>query len=100
MTLFGLQHAIVPVVVLDDERGAEPLADALTQGGITCAEITFRTADTARSYLDHPAVFAIGASWMVSRTDIRGGRFDRITRASRAAVTALQLDEADAGVRA
>ena len=214
MTVSPLQRTIVPVVVLDDERTAEPLADALTQGGITCAEITFRTAaapsairgiaarpdflvgagtvitrdqvdaavdagarfivspgfgldvvtrarergvmvlpgvatpselhaavragltavkifpveqlgglafidalsatfpevrffpsggirrDTARSYLDHPAVFAIGASWMVSRIDIRGGRFDRITRASRAAVTALQLDEADAGVRA
>jgi 2-dehydro-3-deoxyphosphogluconate aldolase/(4S)-4-hydroxy-2-oxoglutarate aldolase len=214
MTLPTLQRAIVPVVVLDDERGAEPLADALTKGGISCAEITFRTAaapsairriaarpdflvgagtvitpgqvdaavdagarfivspgldldvvtrarqlgvpvlpgiatpselqaavragltavkvfpvdqlggvgfldalsapfpevrffpsggirpDNARSFLDHPAVFAIGASWMVSRTDVRSGRFDRITRASRAAATALELDEADAGVRA
>jgi 2-dehydro-3-deoxyphosphogluconate aldolase / (4S)-4-hydroxy-2-oxoglutarate aldolase len=214
MTVLGLQRAIVPVVVLDDERGAEPLADALTKGGITCAEITFRTAaapsairriaarpdflvgagtvittdqvdaavdagarfivspgldlelvararelgvtvlpgiatpselqaavraglsavkvfpveqlgglrfidalsapfpdvrffpsggirpDTARSFLDHPAVFAIGASWMVSRADIAGGRFDLIARASRAAVTALALDEADAGVLA
>jgi 2-dehydro-3-deoxyphosphogluconate aldolase/(4S)-4-hydroxy-2-oxoglutarate aldolase len=214
MTVSALQRAIVPVVVLDDERGAEPLADALMRGGITSAEITFRTPaapsairriaarpdflvgagtvitadqvdaavdagarfivspgldldvvtrarelgvtvlpgiatpselqaavraglaavkvfpveqlgglgfidalsapfpevqffpsggirpDTARSYLDHPAVFAIGASWMVGRADIRGGRFDLITRASRAAVTALELDEADAGVRA
>jgi 2-dehydro-3-deoxyphosphogluconate aldolase/(4S)-4-hydroxy-2-oxoglutarate aldolase len=214
MTLSMLQRAIVPVVVLDDERSAEPLADALTKGGITCAEITFRTAaapaairriaarpdflvgagtvittdqvdaavdagarfivspgldlevvararalgvtvlpgiatpselqaavraglsavkvfpveqlgglgfidalsapfpevqflpsggirpDTARTYLDHPAVFAIGASWMVSRADIAGGRFDLIARASRAAVTALALDEAGAGVLA
>jgi 2-dehydro-3-deoxyphosphogluconate aldolase / (4S)-4-hydroxy-2-oxoglutarate aldolase len=214
MTLLPLHHAIVPVVVLDDEHGAEPLAEALTKGGITCAEIAFRTAaapaairriaarpdflvgagtvitadqvaaavdagarfivspgldldvvtrarelgvtvlpgiatpselqaavhagltvvkvfpveqlgglafidalsapfpevrffpsggirpDTARSYLGHPAVFAIGASWMVSRADIAGGRFDRITRASRAAVTALQLDEANPGVHA
>jgi 2-dehydro-3-deoxyphosphogluconate aldolase/(4S)-4-hydroxy-2-oxoglutarate aldolase len=212
MTLSALERAIVPVVVLDDERGAEPLADALTKGGIRCAEITFRTAaapsairriaarpdflvgagtvittdqvdaavdagaqfivspgldlevvtrarelgvpvlpgiataselqaavraglsavkvfpveqlgglgfidalsapypevrffpsggirpDTARSYLDHPAVFAIGTSWMVGRADIAGGRFDLIARASRAAVTALQLDEAGAGV--
>jgi 2-keto-3-deoxy-6-phosphogluconate aldolase len=110
MTLFPLHHAIVPVVVFDDERGAEPLAEALTKGGITCAEIAFREVrffpsggirpDTARSYLGHPAVFAIGASWMVSRADIAGGRFDRITRASRAAVTALQLDEANPGVHA
>ena len=212
MTLSILKRAIVPVVVLDDERGAEPLADALTNGGITCAEITFRTAaapaairriaarpdflvgagtvittdqvdaavdagaqfivspgldlevvararelgvtvlpgiatpselqaavragltavkvfpveqlgglafidvlsapfpdvrffpsggirpNTARDYLDHPAVFAIGASGMVSRADIAGGRFDLIARASRAAVTALTLDEAGAGV--
>jgi 2-keto-3-deoxy-6-phosphogluconate aldolase len=93
MTVSPLPHAIVPVVVLDDDRGAEPLADALTKGGIRCAEITFRTA------VAPSAILAIGASWMVGRADIRGGRFDRITRASRAAVTALGLDEASAGVR-
>ena len=35
---------VVPVVVLSDENFAEPLADALTQGGLPLAEITFRTA--------------------------------------------------------
>jgi 2-dehydro-3-deoxyphosphogluconate aldolase/(4S)-4-hydroxy-2-oxoglutarate aldolase len=54
--------------------------------------------DTARSYLGHPAVIAIGASWMVSRADIAGGRFDLIARACRTAVTALALDRAGAGV--
>lgn len=34
---------IVPVVVLDDPSGANGLADALVAGGISCAEITFRT---------------------------------------------------------
>lgn len=34
---------IVPVVVLDDPSGANELADALVAGGISCAEITFRT---------------------------------------------------------
>ena len=210
----ALERAIVPVVVLDDARHAEPLADALAAGGITCAEITFRTSagpaairrianrpeflvgagtvttasqvdaavdagaefivspglgldvvtrahelevtvlpgiatpselqaavragltavklfpaeqlgglsmidalsapfpgvgffpsggirpDTARSYLDHPAVFAIGASWMVSRAHITDGRFDQITQASAAAVAAVRLDGADAVVRA
>jgi 2-dehydro-3-deoxyphosphogluconate aldolase/(4S)-4-hydroxy-2-oxoglutarate aldolase len=199
----AMQRAIVPVVVLDDEDQAEPLADALSAGGITCAEITFRTSagpagirriadrpgllvgagtvisadqvdaavdagarfivspgfgddvvtramelgvtvlpgvataselqaairagltavklfpveplgglaaidalsapfpgvrffpsggirpDTARRYLDHPAVFAIGASWMVRRADLAGGRFDLITRASRQAVAEI-----------
>lgn len=35
---------IVPVVVLDDAKDAEPLAKALCAGGLPCAEVTFRTA--------------------------------------------------------
>jgi len=34
---------IVPVVVLDDAKDAEPLAKALCDGGLPCAEVTFRT---------------------------------------------------------
>lgn len=34
---------IVPVVVLDDVKDAEPLARALCEGGLPCAEVTFRT---------------------------------------------------------
>ncbi len=34
---------IVPVVVLDDVKDAEPLAKALCEGGLPCAEVTFRT---------------------------------------------------------
>lgn len=37
------QTGIVPVVVLDDVRAAEPLGRALCEGGLPCAEITFRT---------------------------------------------------------
>ena len=35
--------AVVPVVVLDDPKDALPLAKALTEGGLPCAEVTFRT---------------------------------------------------------
>ena len=35
---------IVPVVVLDDAKDAKPLAKALIEGGLPCAEVTFRTA--------------------------------------------------------
>ena len=35
---------IVPVVVLDDAKDAAPLAQALCEGGLPCAEVTFRTA--------------------------------------------------------
>ncbi len=35
---------IVPVVVIEDAKDAEPLAKALCDGGLPCAEVTFRTA--------------------------------------------------------
>ncbi len=34
---------IIPVVVLNDAKDAEPLGDALMKGGLPAAEITFRT---------------------------------------------------------
>ncbi|MDE6888661.1 MAG: bifunctional 4-hydroxy-2-oxoglutarate aldolase/2-dehydro-3-deoxy-phosphogluconate aldolase [Eubacterium sp.] len=34
---------VVPVVVLEDAKDAKPLADALVKGGLSCAEVTFRT---------------------------------------------------------
>ena len=37
------QIGIVPVVVLDDAKDALPLAEALLESGLPCAEITFRT---------------------------------------------------------
>ena len=35
--------AIVPVVLLEDAKDARPLAEALCDGGLPCAEVTFRT---------------------------------------------------------
>jgi 2-dehydro-3-deoxyphosphogluconate aldolase/(4S)-4-hydroxy-2-oxoglutarate aldolase len=40
---------IVPVVVLDDAKDAVPLARALIDGGLPCAEVTFRTAAAEES---------------------------------------------------
>ena len=40
---------IVPVVVLDKPEDAEPLAKALCEGGLPCAEVTFRTAAAEES---------------------------------------------------
>lgn len=40
---------IVPVVVLNDAKDAEPLAKALCDGGLACAEVTFRTAAAEES---------------------------------------------------
>jgi 2-dehydro-3-deoxyphosphogluconate aldolase/(4S)-4-hydroxy-2-oxoglutarate aldolase len=36
-------HRLLPVVVLDDPAAATPLARALLDGGLRCAEVTFRT---------------------------------------------------------
>ena len=37
------QTGIVPVVVLENAMDAAPLAKALCEGGLPCAEVTFRT---------------------------------------------------------
>jgi 2-dehydro-3-deoxyphosphogluconate aldolase / (4S)-4-hydroxy-2-oxoglutarate aldolase len=37
-------YGIVPVIAIDDARAALPLVDALLEGGLPVAEITFRTA--------------------------------------------------------
>jgi len=43
------QVRIVPVITIDDSANAVPLARALAAGGLSCAEITFRTAAAAES---------------------------------------------------
>ena len=37
------EMGVVPVVVLNDAKDAKPLAQALCEGGLPCAEVTFRT---------------------------------------------------------
>lgn len=59
---------IVPVVVLDDASFAPDLADALTAGGIPCAEITLRTPaalDAIRAVAGRPD-FAVGAGTVLT----------------------------------
>ncbi len=43
------KYGVVPVVVLNDAKDAKPLADALCEGGLACAEVTFRTAAAEES---------------------------------------------------
>ena len=38
---------IVPVIAINDAADAVPLAQALIDGGLPCAEVTFRTAAAA-----------------------------------------------------
>ena len=43
------EMGVVPVVVLNDAKDAAPLAKALCEGGLPCAEVTFRTATAEES---------------------------------------------------
>ncbi len=60
---------IVPVVTIEDENDAEALSDALCEGGIPAAEITFRTKAAAvairRMHLRHPEML-VGAGTVLT----------------------------------
>jgi len=38
------EHPLIPVIVIEDSNDAEPLAEALLEGGLNVIEVTFRTA--------------------------------------------------------
>ncbi len=60
---------IVPVVVLDDAKDALPLAKALTEGGLPCAEVTFRTeaaAESIRLMTQHYPDMLVGAGTVLT----------------------------------
>jgi 2-dehydro-3-deoxyphosphogluconate aldolase/(4S)-4-hydroxy-2-oxoglutarate aldolase len=40
---------VIPVIVIDDANDAEPLAEALLEGGLNIIEVTFRTAAAAQA---------------------------------------------------
>ena len=48
---------IIPVVAIDDAETAVPLGQALLEGGLPCAEITFRTAAAADAIQNMSAAF-------------------------------------------
>ncbi len=60
---------IVPVVVLDDAKDALPLAKALTEGGLPCAEVTFRTdaaEESIRLMTEHYPQMLVGAGTVLT----------------------------------
>ena len=63
------EYGVVPVVVLEDAKDALPLAEALTEGGLPCAEVTFRT-DAAEESIrimttEYPEMF-VGAGTVLT----------------------------------
>jgi 2-dehydro-3-deoxyphosphogluconate aldolase / (4S)-4-hydroxy-2-oxoglutarate aldolase len=61
-------HPIIPVIVIDDAAHAESLANALLDGGISCAEVTFRTPAAAAAIRAMAGVpgFTVGAGTVIS----------------------------------
>jgi 2-dehydro-3-deoxyphosphogluconate aldolase/(4S)-4-hydroxy-2-oxoglutarate aldolase len=63
---------ILPVVVLDDARNADPLAVALVQGGLHSIEVTFRTeaaADAIRVMSERPELL-VGAGTVLTPAQV------------------------------
>ena len=67
------EMGIVPVVVLEDEKDAGALAKALCEGGLPCAEVTFRTAaakESIRIMLEkYPEMF-VGAGTVLTTRQV------------------------------
>ena len=64
---------IVPVVVLDDAKDAAPLAKALVEGGLPCAEVTFRTAaaaDVIKNMVDEFPEILVGAGTVLTTEQV------------------------------
>ncbi|MDO5145399.1 MAG: bifunctional 4-hydroxy-2-oxoglutarate aldolase/2-dehydro-3-deoxy-phosphogluconate aldolase [Eubacteriales bacterium] len=68
------KFGVVPVVVLEDAKDAAPLAKALTEGGLPCAEVTFRT-DAAEESIkimtsEYPDMF-VGAGTVLTVEQVK-----------------------------
>ena len=64
---------IVPVVVIDDAKDAVPLAKALIEGGLPCAEVTFRTAaaaDAIKAIADNFPDMLVGAGTVLTTEQV------------------------------
>ena len=65
---------VVPVIAIEHASDAEPLADALLEGGLPVAEITFRTeaaADVLAAMRDARPELCIGAGTILDKDSLR-----------------------------
>ena len=61
---------IVPVVVLNDAKDAAPLAKALCDGGLPCAEVTFRTEESIRIMAEQFPQMLVGAGTVLTTEQV------------------------------
>ncbi|MBQ7582506.1 MAG: bifunctional 4-hydroxy-2-oxoglutarate aldolase/2-dehydro-3-deoxy-phosphogluconate aldolase [Lachnospiraceae bacterium] len=67
------QIGIVPVIALNDVKDAKPLAKALTDGGLPCAEVTFRTEaaeESIRIMKEHFPDMLVGAGTVLTTEQV------------------------------
>ena len=76
---------VIPVVVLNNVEDALPLADALYEGGLPCAEVTFRTAaaeESIRLMTEKFPEMLVGAGTVLTTEQVdaavKAGAFDKI----------------------
>ena len=78
------QTKVVPVIVIDDADDAVPLAAALTEGGLACAEVTFRTTAAGealrRICAENPDMLAGAGTVLTPEQAKRGARRGRALR--------------------
>lgn len=71
------RHVVIPVIAIDAVEAAIPLADALIEGGLPVAEITFRTAAAAdviaKIAKERPGMI-IGAGTVLNAENLRRAR--------------------------
>ena len=68
-----IQYRIIPVMAIHDVKNAIPLAEALLEGGLPCAEITFRT-NAAASVIENLAKrgdMLVGAGTVLSTEQVQ-----------------------------
>ena len=64
---------VVPVVVIEDVKDALPLAKALVEGGLSCAEVTFRTeaaAEAIRQMTEAYPEMLVGAGTVLTTAQV------------------------------
>jgi 2-dehydro-3-deoxyphosphogluconate aldolase/(4S)-4-hydroxy-2-oxoglutarate aldolase len=67
------KYRVIPVIAIDDVLAALPLADALLEGGLPLAEITFRTpaaAEVIHTLVEKRPELCVGAGTVLTPTNI------------------------------
>ncbi len=71
------RYGVVPVIAIESVEAALPLADALLEGGLPVAEITFRTAAAAEVIAQmarHRPALLVGAGTVLSEENVKAAK--------------------------